>query len=285
MWPEISVLCQLSHKSTVGSSPQLQIVTDDHKRLHQSTWVPAVRPTGTDVTDPLLFPSQPEEEKDDFCTQAEKWWATFRTSLQTHRNWESGSAQVPVCVGCKWMQGQKGLGSGFLTKEKLRPSALQWKIFRLQSQGKAWPWETHHSITVWRRPRCCEGRLTPPSKSTCPLGKEIAWWYYSWELPREANEPLNQSLETEINPFTPTPLQGSMGKHRTIPSAGAKCLNTITPTAFLVFLPFVPCSPGSHSPSERCATWKRLSHISNYHQSEKNPGVLERVPSLEHRAH
>lgn len=165
MWPERSVFCQLSHKSTVGSSPQLRIVTDDHKRLHQSTWVPAVRPTGTDVTDPLLFPSQPEGEKDDFWAQAEKWWATFRTSLQTHRNWESGSTQVPVCVGCKWTQGQKGLGSGFLTKEKLRPSALQWKIFRLHSQGKAWPLETHHSTTVWRRPRCCEGRLTPPQNA------------------------------------------------------------------------------------------------------------------------
>lgn len=52
---EISVFWKLSHKSTFVSPSQLWIVTDDHKCLHQSISMQAVRPTRTDMTYPLLF--------------------------------------------------------------------------------------------------------------------------------------------------------------------------------------------------------------------------------------
>lgn len=249
MWSEMSVFWQLSHKSTFGSSSQLRIVTDDHKWLHQSISMQAVRPTRTDMTYPLLFPLQPEEEKNDFWAQAERWWATFLTSFHTHHKWESESMQVLVCIRCKYTQDQAGLGSGVLRKEKLWPSALQWKIFNLQRQGKAWAPETSHSITLWRRLRCSEHCLTALQEEHA----HCIWAHWerrlpddSWELPKGLNKPPNQSLETEINPFILTPLQApvwmqaSTGNHYTIPDADASArryLNAIA-TAPLYLPPF-----------------------------------------------
>lgn len=100
MWSEISVFWQLSRTFTFRSSSQLQIVTDDHKCLHQSTSMQAVRPTRTDTTYPLLCPLQAEEEKNDFWAQAERWWATFLTSFHIHTR-EPESMQVLVCFRCK----------------------------------------------------------------------------------------------------------------------------------------------------------------------------------------
>lgn len=302
MWSEMSVFWQLSHKSTFGSSSQLRIVTDDHKWLHQSISMQAVRPTRTDMTYPLLFPLQPEEEKNDFWAQAERWWATFLTSFHTHHKWESESMQVLVCIRCKYTQDQAGLGSGVLRKEKLWPSALQWKIFNLQRQGKAWAPETSHSITLWRRLRCSEHCLTALQEEHA----RCIWAHWerrlpddSWELPKGLNKASksvpgdwNQPLHIDTSP-SPC-LNASLNRKplyhpwcwcqcKKIPECYCHC--SPVPATFLIFLHFVPCSPGSHSSSECSAAWKHLSHSSNYHQSEKNLCVLVHVPSLEHHSH
>lgn len=109
MWSDRSVPWQLSHKSPLSSSSQLLIVTDDHKRLHQSASCSLGEPLGQMW--PVLFPSHysqsrrriPElRQKDEEQHFSLACIHTMSESLKPHR--------------LSLQQGQAGLGSGFWEK-------------------------------------------------------------------------------------------------------------------------------------------------------------------------